>query len=205
FATGGALHQFEFSQAGGVLQGSGNFRRGTFEGRWYAPLATLGGQGTPGAGIKFLLGFTTKAGAVWGDPGPHFRQLFALGGTQFGVPLRGYDEFSVTPKGFDPRATSSSATTVDAFGQSYFTMTGELGMRVSQMLYLSAFFDAGNVWAKPGEFSPTRLLRGAGLGASVVSPLGPLGIDVARGFDRTDEFGQRKPGWKVHFRLGNFF
>ena len=28
---------------------------------------------------------------------------------------------------------------------------------------------------------------------------------LARGFDRTDLLGNRKPGWKVHFRLGQFF
>ena len=67
------------------------------------------------------------------------------------------------------------------------------------------FFDAGNVWASPGQYNPTRLFRSAGLGLSVVSPLGPLGVDLARGFDRTDALGNRKPGWKVHFRLGQFF
>jgi outer membrane protein insertion porin family len=205
FATGGALLQGELSQAGGPLQGSGNFRRVTFEGRWYAPLGGLGSSALGASGIQFLVGYTAKAGSVWGDPGPHFRQLFALGGTQYGIPLRGYDEFSITPSGYDPRASGVSASTVEAFGRSYFAMTGEIGVRVSQMLYLSAFFDAGNVWDSPGQFNPTRLFRGAGVGASVISPLGPLGLDIARGFDRTDEFGVRKPGWQVHFRLGNFY
>ncbi|MBI4502844.1 MAG: BamA/TamA family outer membrane protein, partial [Gemmatimonadetes bacterium] len=205
FATGGALQQLELSQNGGILQGSGNFRRANLEGRWYAPLAQLGGQGVLGGGIQFLLGFTAKSGFVWGNPGPHFRQLFALGGTQFGIPLRGYDEFSITPRGFDPNASTTGATTVDAFGESYFSATGEIGMRVSQMVYLSGFFDAGNVWATPRQYNPTRLFRSSGIGVSVVSPLGPLGIDIARGFDRTDQFGNRKPGWKVHFRLGQFF
>ena len=36
--------------------------------------------------------------AVFGDPGPFFQyQSFALGGVQFGQPLRGYPEFSITP------------------------------------------------------------------------------------------------------------
>ena len=205
FPTGGAMTQFDISQNGGILQGSGDFRRATVEGRWYAPLAQLTGQPGLGGGITLLLGLTTKTGVVWGNPGPHFRQLFALGGTQYGIPLRGYDEFSITPQGFDPNASGNTVSAVGAFGQSYFTMTAETGLRVSQQMYLSAFFDAGNVWEKPGQFNPTRLFRGAGIGASVVSPLGPLGVDVARGFDRTDALGNRKPGWKVHFRLGQFF
>src|SRR6185503_619079 len=98
------------------------------EGRWYAPLAQLTGQKGLGGGITVLLGLTTKTGFVWGDPGPHFTQLFALGGTQYGIPLRGYDEFSITPRGFDPTA-SGQQSAVDAFGQSYYVMTVVLGLR----------------------------------------------------------------------------
>jgi outer membrane protein insertion porin family len=204
FATGGALHQLELSQNGGPLGGDGNFRRLTAEGRWYAPIARLS-KSVTGGGPTVVFGFTAKAGFVWGDAGPHFRQLFALGGTQFGIPLRGYDEFSVTPNGFDPQATSTQLNSVNAFGASYFASTSEIGLRLSQQLYLSTFFDAGNVWARPSQFNPSRLFRGAGIGASVLSPLGPLGLDLAYGFDRTDALGRRKPGWKVHFKIGNFF
>ena len=204
FPTGGAMAQVEASQNGGILQGSGNFQRANVEGRWYAPIAQLTGQKGLGGGVTIVFGLSAKSGFVWGNPGPHFRQLFALGGTQYGIPLRGYDEFSIMPRGFDPTA-SGQTSAVDAFGQSYYTMTVELGLRVSQQIYLSSFFDGGNVWSTPGQFNPTRLFRGTGIGASVVSPLGPLGVDVARGLDRTDAFGNRKPGWKVHFRLGQFF
>jgi outer membrane protein insertion porin family len=84
-------------------------------------------------------------------------------------------------------------------------MTGEVGLRVSQMFYLNAFYDAGNVWARAVDWNPTRLFRGAGFGLDVISPLGPLGLDLAYGFDRTDIAGRPAPGWKLHFKLGNFF
>jgi outer membrane protein insertion porin family len=205
FATGGSFYETRFSLNGGFLGGDGNFRRLTGEGRWYAPLFQLGGAGPGGGGVRFVLGFRTELGFVWGDAGPHFRQLFALGGTQYGIPLRGYDEFSVTPAGFDPTASGTSASTVDAFGASYLVSTTEFGMRVSQALYLSLFYDAGNVWDTPGQFSPTRLFRGAGIGVAVLSPLGPIGLDYAYGFDRVDLLGNPAPGWKLHFRLGNIF
>jgi len=205
FATAGSFYETRFSLNGGFLGGDGSFRRLTGEGRWYAPLFQLGGSGPGGGGVRFVLGFRTEVGFVWGDAGPHFRQLFALGGTQYGIPLRGYDEFSVTPAGFDPRASGTSASTVDAFGSSYLVSTTEFGMRVSQALYLSLFYDAGNVWATPGQFSPTRLFRGAGIGVAVLSPLGPIGLDYAYGFDRVDLLGNPAPGWKLHFRLGNIF
>jgi outer membrane protein insertion porin family len=205
FPTGGSYYETRFSLNGGILGGNGNFRRLTAEGRWYAPLFQLGG-GRPGANaIKFVLGFRSEVGFVWGDAGPHFRQLFALGGTQYGIPLRGYDEFSITPAGFDPTASGTRANTVEAFGGSYFTGTTEFGMRLSQALYVSAFYDVGNVWSSPGRFNPTRLFRGAGLGVAVLSPLGPIGLDYAYGFDRVDFLGNPAPAWKLHFRLGNIF
>jgi outer membrane protein insertion porin family len=205
FPTGGAMHEARFSLNGGVLGGDGTFQRLTLEGRWYAPLGQLGDTRPGSNPMKFLLGLTTKAGFVWGDAGPHFRQLFSMGGTQFGIPLRGYDEFSITPQGFDPQASGFNATAVGAFGASYFAATGEIGLRLSQALYLSTFVDAGNVWSSPGRFNPTRLFRGAGIGLAVLSPLGPIGIDYAYGFDRVDTAGNPDPGWKLHFKLGNIF
>jgi outer membrane protein insertion porin family len=205
FPTGGSYYETRFSLNGGFLGGNGNFRRLTAEGRWYAPLFQLGGTRPGSNAIKFVLGFRSEVGFVWGDAGPHFRQLFALGGTQYGIPLRGYDEFSITPAGFDPTASGTRANTVEAFGESYFVGTSEFGMRLSQALYVSAFYDVGNVWESPGRFNPTRLFRGAGLGVAVLSPLGPIGLDYAYGFDRVDFLGNPAPAWKLHFRLGNIF
>ncbi|HZE93305.1 MAG TPA: outer membrane protein assembly factor BamA [Gemmatimonadales bacterium] len=200
FPTAGTMVQAGLSQSGGLLGGSGNFQRVDIEGHFYAPIGSLGNTAT--SNVKFVLGFSTRSGFVFGSS-PFFEQLFTLGGTQFFIPLRGYDEGSITPFGFDPNA--SSQINPNAFGKAFFSMTGELGMRVSQMLYLSTFFDAGNVWARPALYDPTRLFRGAGIGAAIISPLGPLGIDYAYGFDRVDVFGRPAPGWKLHFKLGNFF
>jgi outer membrane protein insertion porin family len=205
FPTGGSYYDARISLNGGFLGGDGSFRRLTAEGRWYAPLFQLGGQRPGSNAVRFVLGFRSELGFVWGDAGPHFRQLFALGGTQYGIPLRGYDEFSITPAGFDPRASGTTASTVEAFGSSYFVATTEFGMRLSQALYLSLFYDMGNVWSSPGRFNPTRLFRGVGIGVAVLSPLGPIGLDYAYGFDRVDLLGNPAPGWKLHFRLGNIF
>jgi outer membrane protein insertion porin family len=85
------------------------------------------------------------------------------------------------------------------------TTTAEIGMRLNQSLYLAGFYDAGNVWRHPRDFDPTRLFRGAGISASTVTPLGPLGLDYAYGFDRLDADGRQKPKWQLHFRLGQLF
>jgi outer membrane protein insertion porin family len=200
FPTAGTMHSVGVSQSGGPLGGTGNFQRVDLEGRWYAPLSS--GDRT-GGGVKFVMGLSTRSGFVFGNS-PFIDQLFTMGGTQYGIPLRGYDEFSITPHGFDPSASGGQAS-ASAFGKTYLAMTGEVGARLSQMFYVAAFYDAGNVWARAGQFNPTRLLRGAGVGLSIISPLGPIGIDWAYGFDRTDVFGRPAPAWKLHFKLGNFF
>ena len=42
-------------------------------------------------------------------------------------------------------------------------------------------------------------------GAALVTPLGPLGLDLGYGFDRVDALGRRAPKWQVHFKFGQFF
>jgi outer membrane protein insertion porin family len=201
FATAGAMGSMALAHSGGILGGTGNFQKIELEGKWHAPLGELNtGARSP---IKLTLGLFSRTGFVFGDS-PFFEQLFALGGTQFGIPLRGYDEFSVTPKGYDPFAVSRGASP-DAVGKAFFTVTGEFGVRLSQGLYASWFIDAGNVWADASHYNPSRLFRGAGVGLSFLSPLGPLGMDYAYGFDKVDANGRPDPGWKFHFRLGNTF
>lgn len=204
FAVGGSFTNVSAELNGGFLGGTGNYRKVDMEGRWYAPLGTLGGAGQLGAGVQFVLGLTAKSGFIFGDAGPFFTELYSLGGVQYGVPLRGYDEFSITPDGFDPSASGNQASP-DAFGKSFAAFTVEAGARISQSLYLSAFFDAGNVYRSSRQWDPTRLFRGAGFGGAVISPLGPIGIDIGYGFDRVDGQGRPDPGWQLHFKLGNFF
>lgn len=203
FATGGSMHQISMNFNGPFGSGTARFQRLDLEGRWYAPVGRIGGGPTVG-GIKLVLGLSAKSGFVFGNPGPFFRQMYSMGGTQFGIPLRGYDEFSITPAGYNPLASLSGVSRL-AFGRSFFSMTGEFGVRISQQIYTSAFYDAGNVWSSAAAFNPTRLFRGAGFGVSMITPLGPLGLDYAYGFDRTNQLGGSDPGWKLHFRIGNFF
>jgi outer membrane protein insertion porin family len=205
FATGGSMNNISGELNGGFLGGTGDYRKVDLEGRWYAPLGSLGGGGQIGAGVQFVLGLTAKSGFVFGDAGPFYQDLYALGGVQYGIPLRGYDEFTITPNGFDPSAGGNAAASPESFGKSYATFTVEAGARISQSLYLSAFFDAGNVYRSARQWDPTRLFRGAGFGAAVISPLGPIGVDLGYGFDRVDENGRPNPGWQLHFKLGNFF
>ena len=211
FATAGALQTFGAQFNGGPLGGSSDFQRYTTEIRSYAPLGQVGGTKPGTQPVKFVLGLTARAGALFGDPGAFFAfQQFALGGVQFGEQLRGYKEFSITPNGY-LAGTSTYDAARQSFGNAYFTSTVELGMRVNQMFYTNLFYDAGNIWRNPRQLFPTRLFRGAGVGVSVLTPVvGMLGIDLGYGFDRQSQNPLTRevrpdPGWEIHFRLGQMF
>jgi outer membrane protein insertion porin family len=205
FPTGGATQSVSGSFTGGPLGGNSAFQRYTTEIGTFAPIAQFGG-GNPGQQPMVLVaGLTTHAGAVFGNTGPFFfSQEFALGGVQFGERLRGYEEFSISPSGYVTGTDTYNAQR-SSFGKAFLTTTAELGLRLNQTFYTNIFYDAGNIWARAREIDPTRLFRGAGIGVSVISPLGPLGLDWAYGFDRLDAQGRRAPKWKLHFRLGQLF
>jgi outer membrane protein insertion porin family len=205
FPADGGIQTFNAQFNGGPLGGTAAFQRYTTELRSYAPIGRLGGSLLGGEPMMFIVGLSARAGAVFGDTGPFFySQAFSVGGTQYGEQLRGYDEFSITPSGYNPNADQAQASR-SSFGNAFFVGTGELGLRVNQSLYINAFFEGGNVWNKPREFDPTRLFRSAGFGAATLSPLGPLGVDIGYGFDKIDLTGRPAPGWKLHFKLGQFF
>jgi len=205
FPADGGLQSFNAQFNGGPLGGTAAFQRYTTELRSYAPIGRLGGSILGGEPMMIVVGLSARAGALFGNPGPFFySQSFSVGGTQYGEPLRGYDEFSITPNGFNPNADQTQASR-SSFGNSFFVGTTELGLRVNQSLYLNTFFEGGNNWNKPREFDPTRLFRSFGFGVSTLSPLGPLGVDIGYGFDKIDTQGRPAPGWKLHFKLGQFF
>ena len=205
FPSAGGLQTISAQFSGGILGGTASFQRYTTELKAYAPIFQVGGERPGESPIKFLIGLTAKGGAVFGDPGAFFiSQSFALGGVQFGENLRGYPEFSITPAGYISNTSTFSAQRA-SFGQAFMTTTVELGVRFNQQFYFNLFHDAGNVWRRPADFDPTRLFRGAGAGMTIISPLGPLGLDYAYGFDRRDALGRPDAQWQFHFRLGQQF
>ena len=212
YPSAGGIQALTLDLNGGPLGGRTTFQRITGQAGSFATLAQFGG-GLTDQPKKIVFGLTGRGGAIIGDPGAFFaQQAFAVGGVQYGQMLRGYPEFSITPRGFDPNAELQTASSGrNAFGNAFFTTTAELGLRFNQQLYVNAFYDAGNSYARATDFDPTRLFRGAGIGASIVTPLGPLGLDYAYGFDRrayidanNHALGTRPdPKFQLHFRFGN--
>lgn len=205
FPFAGVRQSLSFQFNGGPLGGTSAFQKALGSVKSTATVAQFGGNKLGSDPMRLTLSLTVKGGAVFGDPGPFFvSQSFTLGGTQYGEQLRGYDEFSVTPFGFNP-GTGTDRAQRESFGNAFYTSSAELGLRVSPQLQLNLFYDVGNIWNRPTEFDPTRVFRGAGFGGAVVTPLGPLGVDLGYGFDRRDANGRKAPKWQVHFKFGQLF
>lgn len=205
FPTEGQLQSVGAQFNGGPLGGSATFQRYTAEARSYTVIGRIGGSKPGSQPLRLTFGLSGRTGFVFGNAGDFFySQQFSLGGVQFGEVLRGYPEFSITPTGFSS-ATGTFNAQRESFGSAFFASTAEIGLRFNSSVYINAFYDAGNLWAQPRDFDPTRLFRGSGFGVSTVTPLGPLGIDWAYGFDRRDVNGRPDPKWQLHFRLGQIF
>jgi outer membrane protein insertion porin family len=197
FPTVGSRQEFEVSVNGGFLGGDGTFQKYTFASSWYVPVGTLGGDAPGSRPARFTLGLSLEAGAIVGDASRFPFERFWMGGVQFGKALRGYDETTITPRGYIPREADVPLDV--RFGDAYLRMSAEYALRVNDNISLNAFYDAGNVWNSFSEVNPTRLARGAGVGITLVTPFGPLGLDYAYGFDR------RPPSWQLHFKFGQGF
>ncbi len=195
FPTIGSKQSLNVEANGGILGGDGNFTKVLGEGTWYVPVGQLGDQGAGGRPIRFALGLSLKAGAVFGNADAFPFDRFWMGGVQFGQPLRGYGETEITPLGYYPER-STEIFDIQRLGNAFFSMTAEYALRLNDQISLSAFYDAGNVWRTPAQIDPTKLFRGAGFGLQLVTPFGPIGLDYAYGFDKAT------PGWQLHFRMG---
>lgn len=197
FATSGTRQAVSLAQTGGPLGGDGNFQRATTELQWWVPVGQIGG-GQPGQRpIRTTVGLQARTGTVFGELSRFPFQRFYLGGTTSGESLRGYEESTITPFGYVPRNASFPST--GRLGNAFLVLSSEFAVRINDNLSVSVFGDAGNVWSQARYIDPTRLFRGAGIGATVVTPFGPIGLDYAYGFDKT------QPGWQFHFKFGQGF
>jgi outer membrane protein insertion porin family len=201
FPTGGNRNQVAFRKTGGFLGGDGDYNTWLFDSEWFSRIAQIGG-GPGSVPIEIVASLNFKAGLVFGD-NPFFVERYFVGGTQVGQRVRGYEEATITPLGHVPR--NAPVNSLARVGESYFTTSATFGIKLTDNIFASTFVDAGNLWSSAAEFNPTDLLVGAGVGVSLVTPFGPVGLDYAYGFDRRDVLGRPDPGWQLHFRFGQLF
>lgn len=201
FPVAGNRNSLSARFTGGILGGDGDYNRWDFTSEWFAPVGQIGGSGG-GVPIELVLGLAFRAGMIFGD-NPFFVERYYVGGTQVGQQVRGYEEATITPQGHIPR--NAPVSSLVRVGESYFTTTAQFGIKLTDNIFGSVFIDGGNNWESASEFNPSDLLIGAGLGVSLVTPFGPIGLDYAYGFDRRDVLGRADPGWQLHFRFGRLF
>lgn len=111
------------------------------------------------------------------------------------VALRGYDNGSLTPYGYE--------------GYAYTRLGLELRyplmLQTSTNIFALAFVEGGNSWTEMSKFSPFDLKRSAGVGIRLyLQMVGLIGLDWAYGFDKvfgTTSYG----GSQFHFILGQEF
>lgn len=199
FPTSGSSQSWNVELNGGPLGGAGDFIKQTAEAQWVIPVGRVGGDGPGGGGIQFALGLGMKGGALFGDASGFPFESFWMGGVQFGETLRGYDETTITPRGYYPEGSAGGISQVERLGNAYFSATAEYKAILNSNLGLSAFYDVGNLWRGPRDINTSRLFRGAGFGVQLVTPFGPIGLDYAYGFDKP------RPGWQLHFKMGPNF
>lgn len=111
------------------------------------------------------------------------------------IALRGYENGSLTPYGYDGYAYSRLGV----------ELRYPLMLQPSSTIYALTFLEAGNAWNDVKNFNPFDLKRSAGAGVRIMLPMiGMLGIDWAYGFDKV--FGTRDHGGsQFHFIIGQEF
>ena len=187
FATGGSYANVSGELNGGILGGTGNYRKVDLEGKWYAPLGSLGGGAQlGGGGVQFVLGLTTKAGFIFGDAGPVLYRALLAGRRAVRHPPAGLRRVldhaqRVRPNGEQQsrRAPTRSAS------RTRRSPSRRARGSASRCTWTRSSMPATCI-ARARQWDPTRLFRGAGFGAAVVSPLGPIGVDLGYGFDKVD-------------------
>lgn len=117
---------------------------------------------------------------------------YSTGYAEETIGLRGYDNGSLTPYGYE--------------GYAYDRFTLELRypfLLGNTTIYGLGFLEAGNAWNDTKDFNPFDMKRSAGIGVRIFLPMvGLMGIDWAYGFDKV--FGS-KGGSQFHFILGQEF
>lgn len=90
-------------------------------------------------------------------------------------------------------------------GNAMLVLNSELRLPVWKDLGAVAFIDAGNVFARVGEFDFTKLRPTAGLGLRYRSPIGPVRVDVGFKLNRETFPNRREHRSEWHFSVGHAF
>lgn len=116
-------------------------------------------------------------------------ERFFLGGR---TTVRGYEQDTLGPKGFDGSPTGGNA----------FILTNiEFRVNLSKSFGIVAFLDGGNVWRKTNDIKLDDMKYASGLGLRYNTPVGPIRVDY--GYKLQREKGESSG--ELHFTIGHAF
>ena len=117
------------------------------------------------------------------------------------VSLRGYEDYSLTPKKMTPYSQSMESYAGNIYDKFTIELRYPVIMQPQSTIYALAFLEGGNCWSDIREFNPFQIKRSAGVGVRVFLPMiGLLGVDWGYGFDDATNGGSQ-----FHFVLGQQF
>ncbi len=186
--TLGARTTLRLELAGGILSGDQHYFKPSIDHRIYFQPVWR-----PSLMLRWRLGWLVPLGDGNGVPST---ETFRLGGTRPFEYLRGYDDYYVVPEE-NVRGTGSGQVRFPG-GRAMFGFTAELVLPIVSPLKTLLFYDAADVWNRPGEMSFNGLKEGLGVGLRFEIPmLGQVGFDYA--------YGTAVKDWRFHFIIGSAF
>jgi len=188
YPTAGSKTVLRSEWAGGILGGEIDYYKPVVDHRnYFVPFWK------PALMFRHRLGYLGSYVRGKRVPG---NETFRLGGTRTDY-LRGYPDYEVVPEenihlGSDGREVRFPG------GKVMYTFSAEYQFPVVNPVHGLFFFDAGNTWNSPRDFSLSDLKKGVGAGLRFEIPLlGPIGFDYAYGIDRGK--------WEPHLIIGPAF
>ena len=117
------------------------------------------------------------------------------------VSLRGYSDYSLTPRKTTPYSQSGESYAGNLYDKFTVELRYPVVLQPQSTIFVLAFLEGGNCWSDIREFSPFQIKRSAGVGVRIFLPMiGLLGVDWGYGFDDATN-GKSQ----FHFVLGQQF
>lgn len=137
-----------------------------------------------------ILAVKAKAGSIYRTDDKYYipaDERFYVGGS---YSVRGWSRSDLGPKNENGEPLG---------GKSLLEGSAEFRFYAGKMFIVSLFCDAGNIWANSFYYRLNDLHYAGGAGLKIKTPIGPIGIDLARPI-----FEENKK-WQFHFNIGHSF
>ncbi len=137
-----------------------------------------------------ILALKAKAGSIYRTDKKNFipaDERFYVGGS---YSVRGWSRSDLGPKNENGEPIG---------GKSLLEGSAEFRFNAGKMVIFSLFCDAGNIWTNSFYYRLNDLHYAGGAGLKIKTPIGPIGMDLAR------PIFEDNTKWQFHFNIGHSF